>query len=214
MHQLKMLGMLPSYNDTDDDTSQDRKQPSKPAIIPDDNSTINNEAEQRERIRHERRRERERDLRLERQKPNHNRPDEEEEAEEVSIKKARLGDRDVSEKIALGTNTGSGAAGAGGVDGRLYNQSAGLSSGFGADDEYNAYSKPMFDRASGVTSSSIYRPSRGDNAMDADQQFDKLKTGVTSRFQPDQGFKGAEGGGDGMNSNGPRNAPVQFEKGK
>ena len=44
----------------------------------------------------------------------------------VVVKKARLeGDRDVSEKIALGVHKAAGALG-GGVDSRLYNQNAGL----------------------------------------------------------------------------------------
>ena len=68
----------------------------------------------------------------------------------------------------------------------------------------------MFDRE-GVTSSSIYRPTRGEGAMDADEQYNKLKSGATSRFQPDKGFKGAEGGSGAVG--GSRNAPVQFEKG-
>lgn len=160
------------------------------------------EAEKRERIRQARRKERERELRMEKHRPNRGEDD-----EDIAIKKARLGDRDVSEKIALGVHTGSGSMG--GVDGRLYNQNAGLDSGFGAEEEYNTYSKPMFDRE-GVTSSSIYRPSRGEGAMDADEQYAKLQAGATSRFQPDKGFNGAEGG---SGTNGPRNAPVQFEKG-
>jgi SNW domain-containing protein 1 len=176
-------------------------------IIPDDTSTIDDEAQQREHIRQERRRERERKLRLERQELN--RRSDDDDNEEVAIKKARLGNQDVSEKIALGVHTGSGGD-RGGVDGRLYNQSAGLDVGFGADDEYTTYSKPMFDRE-GVTRSSIYRPTGGEGAMDADEQYNKLKSGATSRFQPDKGFKGAEGG-DGMTSNGVWNAPVQFEK--
>lgn len=170
-------------------------------VVEDEESRI--EAEKRERIRQTRKRERERELRMEKHRPK--RDDE----EDVDIKKARLGDRDVSEKIALGVHTGSGALG--GVDGRLYNQNAGLDAGFGAEDEYNAYSKPMFDRE-GVTSSSIYRPTRGEGAMDADEQYAKLKESATSRFQPDQGFNGAESGGGAVG--GPRTAPVQFEKGE
>ena len=195
----------PSINDENSDEDYDAD--SKPNIIPEDTSTVNDEVQQRERIRQERRRERVRELRLERKGK---RTNDEDDDDDVTIKKARLGDRDISEKIALGVHTGAGGD-RGGVDGRLYNQSAGLDSGFGADDEYNTYTKPMFDREGGVTSSSIYRPSRGEDAMDADEQYNKLKSGATSRFQPDRGFKGAEGG-DGMSSAGPRNAPVQFEK--
>lgn len=169
-----------------------------------DDESTRAEVEKRERIRETRRRELEREMRMEKHRP-HRR----DEDEDVAIKKVRLGDRDISEKIALGVHTG-GGGGLGGVDGRLYNQSGGLSSGFGADDEYNTYSKPMFDRE-GVTSSSIYRPTRGEAAMDADTQYETLKKGVTSKFQPDRGFAGAESGG--TNSGGPRTAPVQFEKG-
>ncbi|KAL3944505.1 MAG: hypothetical protein SGBAC_001426 [Bacillariaceae sp.] len=152
-------------------------------------------AKQREQLRQERRKERERELRQE---------------NNMEIKKRKLeADRDVSEKIALGVHTGTG--GAGEVDSRLYNQSSGMDSGFGADDDYNTYSKPLFNRT-GVSSSSIYRPTRGENEHNADESYDKLVQGGTSKFQPSKGFAGAEGGGD--IRAGPRSAPVQFEKGK
>jgi hypothetical protein len=86
-------------------------------------------ARQRDRLRQERRKERERDLRLEKN---------------MSLKRQKLeADRDVSEKMALGVHTGTGGGLAGDVDARLYNQTAGMDSGFGADDEYNTYSKPL-----------------------------------------------------------------------
>ncbi|KAL3911042.1 MAG: hypothetical protein SGILL_007440 [Bacillariaceae sp.] len=152
-------------------------------------------ARQREQLRKERRREREKELRQE---------------NNMELKKRKMeAERDVSEKIALGVHTGSG--GAGEVDSRLYNQSSGMDSGFGADDEYNTYSKPLFDRQ-GVTSASIYRPTRGETEHNADESFDKLVKGATSKFQPAKGFAGAEGGTD--IQAGPRNAPVQFEKSK
>jgi len=152
-------------------------------------------ARQRERLRKERRRERECELRQE---------------NNSNLKKRKLEqERDVSEKIALGVHTGTG--GTGEVDSRLYNQSAGMDSGFGAGDEYNTYSKPLFDRQ-GVTSASIYRPTRGETEHNADQAYDKLVLGATSKFQPAKGFAGAEGGGN--IQAGPRTAPVQFEKGK
>lgn len=152
-------------------------------------------ARQREKLRMERKRERERELRQE---------------NNMEIKKQKLeSERDVSEKIALGVHTGTG--GAGEVDSRLYNQSSGMDSGFGADDEYNTYSKPLFDRQ-GVSSSSIYRPTRGETEHNADESYDKLVKGATSKFQPAKGFAGAEGGKD--IQAGPRSAPVQFEKSK
>jgi SNW domain-containing protein 1 len=83
-----------------------------------------------------------------------------------------------------------------------------MDSGFGRDDDYNAYSKPLFEK--GAASQSIYRPTRGETEYNADEQYDKLKSGVTSKFQPDKGFGGAEGGME--HQAGPRTAPVQFEK--
>ena len=177
-------------------------------------------AQQRERLRQERRRERERELRMEHHRGGGAKTAGEDDGDDgandnnddVAVKKRRLeDDRDVSEKVALGTHTGTG--GAGEVDSRLYNQSAGMDSGFGAEDDYAVYSKPMFDRA-GVSSSSIYRPTRGEQAQDADAQYDQLQSGgITGKFKPDQAFGGADGGGAaGSAGAGPRNAPVQFEK--
>jgi SNW domain-containing protein 1 len=153
-------------------------------------------AAQRERLRLERRREREKELRQE---------------NNMELKKRKLeAERDVSEKIALGVHTGQGG-GTGEVDSRLYNQSGGMDSGFGAEDEYNTYSKPLFDRQ-GVTSASIYRPTRGETEHNADESYDKLLKSATSKFQPSKGFAGAEGGTD--IQAGARSAPVQFEKSK
>ena len=46
-------------------------------------------------------------------------------------------------------------------DSRLFNQSAGLDQGFGAEDEYTAYNKPLFEGRS--ESTSIYRPKQDDS---------------------------------------------------
>lgn len=99
---------------------------------------------QREMLRRERKRQHEREIRLENSKH----------------VRARLEDeRDVSEKIALGQHTGTGG---GGIDNRLYNQEGGtgMDSGFGADDEFNAYSKPLFDSVS----TSIYKPTNANHS--------------------------------------------------
>ena len=178
-------------SDADSDNHSDVESPAREQEDTDDQVA----AQQREKLRLERKRERERELRQE---------------NNMEIKKQKLeSERDVSEKIALGVHTGTG--GAGEVDSRLYNQTAGMDSGFGADDEYSTYSKPLFDRA-GVSSSSIYRPTRGETEHNADESYDKLVAGSTSKFQPAKGFAGAEGGGE--IQAGPRSAPVQFEKGK
>jgi SNW domain-containing protein 1 len=85
-----------------------------------------------------------------------------------------------------------------------------MDSGFGGEDEYNTYSKPLFGDQQAA--SSIYRPTRGETDYNADEQYAKLVEGSTSKFQPDKGFAGAQGGMDVRA--GPRNAPVQFEKQK
>mmetsp|Transcript_26366 Transcript_26366/g.38949 ORF Transcript_26366/g.38949 Transcript_26366/m.38949 type:complete len:572 (-) Transcript_26366:125-1840(-) len=153
-------------------------------------------ARQRDRLRQARRKERERELRAE---------------SNMELKRKKLEeDRDISEKMALGVHTGTGGGLSGDVDARLYNQSAGMDSGFGADDEYNTYSKPLFEGRQAA--SSIYRPTRGDTEYNADEKYEELEKGATSRFQPDKGFDGAESGN--LNNAGPRSVPVQFEKGR
>ena len=152
-------------------------------------------ARQRDKLRIERKRERERELRYE--------------ANVELKKKQRLEEeRDVSEKIALGVHSTGTGGGVDNVDSRLYNQSAGMDSGFGADDDYNTYSKPLF--ATAAAGGSIYRPTRGETEYNADEQYDTLRDGATSKFQPHVGFGGAEHPVSGA---GPRTEPVQFEKG-
>jgi len=155
----------------------------------DDNDDV--ARQQRDLLRMEKKRERERELRMEK------------------LKKPRLGDdddRDVSEKVALGVHTGQG--GGGQVDTRLYNQSAGLSSGFGPEDDYNAFDKPLWDRAAAA---SIYKPTVDPTAIDPEDQLNDLKTGVARKFAPSKGFAGAEG--PVTSSKKTREAPVQFERG-
>ncbi|KAL3809943.1 hypothetical protein ACHAXA_011385 [Cyclostephanos tholiformis] len=204
-------GVARVHDDENDDAESVESMPRKRSVVnidEEDRARV-----QRDRLRAERRREREKEYRLERAGMTN--PDDDAADEELKKKRRLENDRDISEKVALGTHMGSGAA-AGGIDSRLYSQSAGLSSGFGADDEYNAYSRPMFDRE-GVTSSSIYRPTRDLNTEDADAQYEKLKKGATGKFVPDKGFGGAEGdknsGRGGGAGGAARTAPVQFEKG-
>ncbi|CAM9190200.1 unnamed protein product [Chrysoparadoxa australica] len=153
-------------------------------------------ADQRERLRGERKKDRERELRQENMKGN--------------FKKARVDrERDVSEKIALGQLRGSGAgkSGDGLYDSRLFNQSAGMDSGFGGEDEYNVYSKAMEGQSRG--DEGIYRPKKddGDAFGDADAQMEELRKG--GKFTG----KGFAGAGEGR-AGGPRAAPVEFEKNK
>eukprot|EP00948_MAST-09A_sp_MAST-9A-sp1_P004026 g4026.t1 len=86
-------------------------------------------------------------------------------------------------------------------DQRLFNQSRGMDSGFGADDGYNVYSKPLFAKKS----ASIYKPKtdNGPDYGDVEDMFQKIKD--TSKFKPHKGFAGASDSARG-------NKPVQFEK--
>lgn len=143
---------------------------------------------ERDRIRRERKKEREREMRMEKLGK--------------KGKLARDGDRDVSEKIALGQLQGSGKlAGDAMFDSRLFNQSQGLNSGFGGDDEYSVYSKPLVDRGK----ASVYRPKADDvGGVDAEKDYEELKTGHSKRFKADKQFRGTEEAGRG------RDGPVQF----
>mmetsp|Transcript_20072 Transcript_20072/g.60668 ORF Transcript_20072/g.60668 Transcript_20072/m.60668 type:complete len:160 (-) Transcript_20072:57-536(-) len=125
------------------------------------------------------------------------------------MKRSRLErerDRDVSEKVALGLLKGTAKlAGEAQFDKRLFNQSSGMDQGFGADDDYNVYSKPLLDREDAAA---IYRPRNADAGKygDGDEQFADLTT--KSKFAaPERGFAGTQGGGGGR----PRDKPVQFE---
>ncbi|KAJ8604161.1 hypothetical protein CTAYLR_008586 [Chrysophaeum taylorii] len=150
---------------------------------------------EREEARIQRKRERERQMRLDNAKGD--------------LKRSRLErerDRDVSEKIALGLLKGTAKLeGEAQFDKRLFNQSAGLDSGLGADDDYNVYSKPLLDRED---ANAIYRPRLTQDSKygDPDDQYNKLKT--TSKFAPpDQAFAGTEGAKARQ-----RDGPVQFER--
>mmetsp|Transcript_31566 Transcript_31566/g.83373 ORF Transcript_31566/g.83373 Transcript_31566/m.83373 type:complete len:547 (+) Transcript_31566:113-1753(+) len=151
--------------------------------------------QQREKLRLERRKEREREMRHENMKGEFKRSKHEKERE-----------RDISEKIALGLHQGAQKPqGDGAFDQRLFNQNAGMDSGFGAEDNYSVYSKPMLDRGE---AQSVYRPKRDDSEMygNADEQYNDLANS-SKRFKPDKGFAGADGDGH------ARDGPVQFDKG-
>jgi len=86
-------------------------------------------------------------------------------------------------------------------DQRLFNQSEGMSSGFGAEDEYNLYSKPLFQ---GSSANLVYRPKK------TQEYEEETIEGVlkTARFKPDRDFEGV----DRSKSNGSRQGPVEFER--
>jgi SNW domain-containing protein 1 len=206
-HHLESIDRVPGADESDDDSSLEdvstrnhRASTSNGTggagtVVEADETEDMVAARQRDRLREERKRERERALRAE---------------QNVQLlKKQRLEEeRDVSEQIALGVHVAAASSVAdGGVDARLYHLSAGMDAGFGAEDEYNAYTQPLF--AAKAAAGSQYRPTRGDTEYNADEQYDRLQAGATSKFQPNKAFDGASGGGTGA---GPRTAPVKFER--
>jgi SNW domain-containing protein 1 len=148
---------------------------------------------ERDRVREERRYDRERKRRL----------------EAAGGKRVRSDDdRDVSERIALGERVPMTKESM--FDQRLFNQSEGLSTGFGADDEYNIYEKPLFTAGS---QSALFKAPAA-NAADAEgyvsqAEMDKLMD--TSRFKPDREFSGTDRSS--AAARGPRSEPVQFDRG-
>ena len=91
-------------------------------------------------------------------------------------------------------------------DSRLFNQSEGISSGFGADDSYGIYDKPLF---AGGSASAIYRPKKVDSEVAAGVDTERIDRILEGGAAPNRGFKGTEGGP----TSGPgRDGPVQFEK--
>eukprot|EP00871_Galdieria_phlegrea_P000601 jgi/Galph1/1541/GphlegSOOS_G222.1 len=159
------------------------------------------EYEKRERIRAERRRERQRQLRLW----------EKEEEMGRSGKRSKLArdqDRDVSERIALHQPIVNNMRGEVQYDQRLFNQSAGMDTGFGAEDSYNIYTKPLF---SGGNSGSLFRPKKN---MDVSLEDDKHAISSSERkFRPDIGFQTGEEQNKSaqVSSRQERTKPVEFE---
>jgi len=145
---------------------------------------------ERDRIRETRRRERERELRLQRNKST----------------LVRNADRDITEKIALGIAMPQ-ASSEVAYDQRLFNQSQGMDSGFGDDESYNIYTKPLFQ---GSSANQIYRPKPSDESETYGSEKDYQKLLDTSKFKPDKGFSGTTS--ESQEGKFPRSGPLQFER--
>jgi SNW domain-containing protein 1 len=146
------------------------------AAAPPVDADLSEQRIQRDMVREERRRQRECERR--------------QEASSSSGKKnmiTRDRDRDVSERIALGMVSTGGSAGAGDLayDERLFNQDAGMDSGFAADDRYNVYSGRLF--AVQPALSMLY----GDSDVYGGTDDHIEKRTRTGRFRPYKGFSGA-----------------------
>ncbi|XP_067130581.1 SNW domain-containing protein 1 [Centruroides vittatus] len=146
------------------------------------------EVREREQLRYERHKERQRERNIARAAPD----------KRTKLEKQR--ERDISEKIALGLPNTRQNSGELQFDQRLFNQSKGMDSGFGGDDDYNVYDKPW--RGNQSVGQSIYRPRNEDKDMYGDD-IDKLIK--TARFVPDKDFSGTD-------HSVRRDGPVQFEK--
>ena len=146
---------------------------------------------ERDQIRYQRQKERERELRLQRNKSMASRNEE----------------RDISERVALGMAAPQ-ANSETMYDQRLFNQSQGLDSGFGDEEGYTIYNKPLFQASS---ANQLYRPKKDldTETYGGEEDFNKLLD--TSKFKPDKDFTGAdrEKSTSGQQS---RNKPVEFEK--
>jgi len=162
-----------------------------------DGSGEEDKIREREDLRRERQRDRERELRMSRMG-----------AEQRAKHVAKQAERDISEKIALGlakpTVTRDSM-----FDARLFNQSEGLNSGFGAADSYDVYDKPLFNAA--ATSASIYKVRKSKN----DDQFGGgTEEGIAKMLKVDRFGKttGANRGFLGADQSEQRDGPVQFTR--
>lgn len=146
--------------------------------------------EDRNEIRRERHRDRQRERNIARAAPD---------------KRSRLErerERDISEQIALGVANPRASLNEVQFDQRLFNQSKGVGTGFGDEDNYDVYDRPW--RGDAALAKNLYRPTRGkeDDAVD----FEAIKS--SNRFVPDKQFSGVDPSAAGSK----RDGPVQFEK--
>lgn len=111
-------------------------------------------------------------------------------------------ERDVSEKIALGQAQPTSKELM--FDQRLFNQQNGVETGFGDDEDYNLYDKPLFaDR----TAASIYKSTKEVQDDDDIEEYEKNGVNkVLKTSKPNRGFEDTD------YTKGPRAAPVQFEQ--
>lgn len=152
-----------------------------------DDEEDDDEFKERNQLRQDRNRERQRERNIQRAAPD---------------KRNRLErERDISEEIALGlANQNRSNANEVQFDQRLFNQSKGLASGFGDDEEYNVYDKPWGTQNN--LSGNLYKfTKRADD--DKEEDLDTLAT--STRFVPEKGFAGAD-------KSLKRSGPVEFEK--
>ena len=162
-----------------------------------DSESEDEAARERDRIREERKRERERDMRMSNMG-----------TEQRAKLLAREQNRDISEKVALGLAKPTVSKDSM-TDSRLFNQEK-LSAGYGDEDSYNLYDKPLFHGSSAAAA--IYRRPAGSAGAGADEIYGGgTADGFDEQLKNDRfglgasKFQGAE-----LHEN--RAGPVQFEK--
>jgi len=119
-------------------------------------------------------------------------------------KAARDSERDISEKVALGQAQPT-VSKESMYDQRLFNQTSGLESGFGDEDEYNVFDKPLFQDK---TAASIYNVKEYNDNLDDEEGGEKNNVEKMLNRAPNRGFEGAAA----ADKKSARTKPVEFEK--
>ncbi|RCH92669.1 mRNA splicing protein, partial [Rhizopus stolonifer] len=185
--------LMPDYDSSGSESGSDKSDSDEsPVRRRDEDESDEEGARERDRLRHDRQKQRQREMRMSKM------------GTEAKAKHlAREQGRDISEKIALGLAKPS-LSKESMYDARLFNQTEGLSSGFGNDESYNIYDKPLFNQSS----SSIYRY-RGENTesevLGSTNTEDLERSIRQDKFGVRKGFQGTEGGETSA-------GPVEFEK--
>ncbi|KAF8651492.1 hypothetical protein AX16_004790 [Volvariella volvacea WC 439] len=152
----------------------------------------------RDEMRAEKRREREREMRMNNMG-----------AEQRAKQLARQQNRDISEKVALGLAKPT-LSKESMLDSRLFNQES-LPSGFGDDESYSLYDKPLFH---GSTAAAAIYKARGNMSQGNEDSFGGgTEEGVGRALNNDRfGLGQVKVGFEGASDQEAREGPVQFEK--
>ena len=116
------------------------------------------------------------------------------------------GERDISERIALGDAVPRAQEAL--FDSRMFNQTQGLDHGFVNEEEYNLYDKPLLSTG---REEALFRSANQREGEIFQEEFSMEKLQKDSRFQVDKPFSGAERP-SGSKSSQSRTGPVQFER--
>lgn len=94
-------------------------------------------------------------------------------------------------------------------DQRLFNQTSGLDAGFGEEDDYNLYDRPLFtDRTAASIYKNVKEIPQEDEDVAAIPESQQAASGSVKKVlqQPTRGFEGTD------YTKGARTKPVEFEK--